>query len=97
MAMSKVNPTMMMAVAQELDSKNEEWAMAVKRIYQLQAEMDSMWDGSANDNFNRIFGEDMKLYQSLYQMMGEYSSAIKTAAQNYVQGEEEVRNIMSRQ
>lgn len=97
MAMSKVNPSMMVAVAQDLDSKNEEWAMAVKRIYQLQAEMDGMWDGNANDNFNRIFNEEMKLYQGLYQMMGEYSGAIKTAAQSYVQGEEEVRNIMSRQ
>lgn len=97
MAMSKVNPNMMVSIAQELDGKNEEWSASVKHIYQLQGELDAMWDGTANDNFNRIFGEELKLYQSLYQMMGEYSSAIRTAAQNYVQSEDEIRNIMSRQ
>lgn len=91
-----VKPEEMNAVAQNIEGKIQEWQQAVQRLYTLHQEMDAMWDGTANDAFNQSFSEDLQKFNQLTQLMTEYSTAIKTAATNYVSGEEEVQSIVIR-
>ena len=56
----------------------------------------AMWDGTANDSFNQNFQGDLQKFNALTSLMQEYVVAIKTAANNYISGEEEVKSIVTR-
>ena len=58
--------------------------------------MDAMWDGSANDTFNNLFAEDAPKFNNLSTLMQDYATAIRTAANKYIQSEEEVKSIVSK-
>lgn len=96
MARMEITPDMMMAVANEIKKKLEEWDLAVKKIYELHAQMDSMWDGAANQAFNAMFMEDKTKFNNLAAMMQEYQNVIVKAANDYILGEEAAKNIVSR-
>jgi len=96
MANMEITPSMMNQVASDIKNKIEEWRSAVKQIYQLQAELDAMWDGVAIEEFKRMFAEDQPKYEKLARMMDEYQEALVTMANNYVQGDNEAKAIISR-
>ena len=96
MAQTLVTPEVMISLATNIEAKIEDWNTAVNKIYQLQAEMDAMWDGDANDSFNALFEADKVKFNQLSSVMQEYASAIKQAANNYIQGEQEVNTIVQR-
>lgn len=91
-----VKPEEMNAVAGNIEGKITEWQAAVQRLYTLHNEMDAMWDGTSNDAFNQVFSEDLVKFNQLTKLMADYSTAIKTAANNYVSGEQEVQSIVTR-
>lgn len=96
MANMEITPSMMNQVASDIKTKIDEWNAAVKQIYQLQAELDNMWDGAANEEFKKMFAEDQPKYERLTKMMNEYQEALIVMANNYVQGDNEAKAIMSR-
>ena len=83
-----VTPQTMNTIANDIENKINDWTDAVQKIYKLKDEMDAMWDGTANDTFNNMFAEDAPKFNNLAKLMQEYSTAIKTAANKYIQGEE---------
>ena len=90
----RVIPEEMMNKAQSISTKIEEWNQKVNNIYKLQAELDGMWDGNANDTFNAQWNEDRTKYNTLTQVMQEYCQAVVKAAQLYAEREQEVVNII---
>lgn len=92
----QVTPEEMVRKAQNLDQKITEWGQTVQSIYNLVEELDAMWDGLANSAFNVNFKEDLPHYNQLGEMMSEYSNAIKEAAKRYVDGEQQVAEIIKR-
>lgn len=96
MAQMTVTPQMMATIAGDIGKKLEEWNAATTKIYDLNNEMDAMWDGAANDAFNLAFSEDRKKFDNLARMMQEYQNAIITAANAYLDGEQQAKNIVSR-
>lgn len=90
----RVIPEEMMSKAQNINAKIEEWNQKVNNIYRLQAELDGMWDGNANDTFNAQWNEDRTKYNNLTQVMQEYCRAINNAAQLYSEREQEIVNII---
>lgn len=90
----RVIPEEMMSKAQSISTKIEEWNQKVNNIYKLQAELDGMWDGNANDTFNAQWNEDRTKYNTLTQVMQEYCQAVVKAAQLYAAREQEVVNII---
>ena len=96
MAQILVTPEQMNVMAGNIEEKIQERQEAVQKIYQLHAEMDAMWDGTANDSFNAVFKEDEPKFNNLTALMQEYAAAIRTAANNYIEGEEEVKSIVTR-
>ncbi len=91
-----VTPQTMNTIANDIENKINDWTDAVQKICKLKDEMDAMWDGTANDTFNNMFAEDAPKFNNLAKLMQEYSTAIKTAANKYIQGEEEVKGIVSK-
>ncbi len=91
-----VTPQTMISLADTINGKVGEWNAAVQSIYRLVSELDAMWDGTANEQFKQMFQEDQAKFNNLAQLMTDYTNAIKTAANNYIQGEEEVKSIVSR-
>lgn len=96
MSSMEITPSMMVSIAGDIKKKMEEWESNVTKIYQLHAELDAMWDGNANAEFNRMFEEDRQKFTRLSAMMDEYQSMILAAASNYTAGEEEAKTIVSR-
>lgn len=96
MASMEITPSMMNQVAMDIRTKIDEWRSTVKQIYQLQVELDAMWEGNASDEFNRQFQEDQPKFDNLARMMDEYQQAIVTIADNYVQGDTEAKSFISR-
>ena len=90
----RVIPEEMMSKAQNINAKIEEWNQKVNNIYRLQAELDGMWDGNANDTFNAQWNEDRTKYNNLTQVMQEYCQAVNNAAQLYAEREQEIVNII---
>lgn len=91
-----VKPEEMNAAATSIEAKIEEWQESVQRLYTLHQEMDAMWDGTSNDAFNQVFTGDLQKFNQLTALMRQYVAAIKTAAANYISGEEEVQSIVTR-
>lgn len=92
----KVSPQEMINLAGVIESDIEEWDASVQMIYQFQGEMDAMWDGDANTAFNQIFTEDKSKFERLRDVMRQYASVIKVAADTYIQGEEEIKGLVTR-
>ena len=91
-----VKPEEMNTVASNIENKISEWQAAVQKLYTLQQEMDAMWDGTANDSFSLNFQGDLQMFNALPSLMQENEVANKTAANNYISGEEEVKSIVTR-
>ena len=86
----------MNTVASNIETKFQNGRQQYRNFIQLQQEMDAMWDGTANDSFNQNFQGDLQKFNALTNLMQEYVVAIKTAANNYISGEEEVKSIVTR-
>lgn len=96
MAAIQVTPELMRNTSKQVDNKIVEWNAAVSKIYQLANEMDAMWDGLGNDSFNVAFQQERPKFDQLNVLMTDYSKAIVTAATLYEQGENEVKQIVTR-
>lgn len=90
-----VTPAEMNQIASNIEEKISDWNQAVTKIYSLKDEMDAMWDGTANDTFNNMFAEDATKYNTLSSIMSDYAAAIRTAANKYIEAEQEVKTIVS--
>lgn len=90
-----VSPQEMLNLAALIENDMDDWDNAVKMIYQLHGEMDGMWDGDANDAFNTLFMEDKTKFERLAQVMRQYAQVIRQSAETYMNGEDEVKGIVS--
>lgn len=97
MAKFKVTPEMMVTTSKTVDSKIEEWNTAVKALYQYVQELDSMFDGKANDTLNTRMVDDQPKFTELANLMTQYSQAIVKAAQTYTTGDQNAANAIRTQ
>lgn len=87
MAQFEIRPMEMRQIAKEIDTKISDWQNSVNRLYQYASELDAMWDGNANEAFNKTFASDKPKYNSLANFMIEYKDAILKAVQIYEETE----------
>ncbi len=95
MAEIKVSTEGMKGVVTEFNRKISDWNNMVDNIWSLLRELDSMWDGDANEAFNALIAEDKPKFTSLSSMMETYKNAITTAAEKYENGEKEIKDIVT--
>lgn len=91
----RVNTDNMRSTATVFQEKINDWNSLVQQLWSLMEELDTMWDGDANEAFNALVTEDKPKFERLAQMMETYKTAIDTAASKYDSGEAEVKNIVS--
>ena len=91
----RVNTDNMRSTATVFQEKINDWNSLVQQLWSLMEELDAMWDGDANEEFNALVTEDKPKFERLAQMMETYKTAIDTAASKYDSGEAEVKNIVS--
>jgi len=96
MAQIRVTPELMNKTANTVAGLASEWNNRVNGIIGHVQEMGAMWDGEANDAFNQTFGNDVQYFKQLALLLSEYYTAINTAAQAYVAGEQEVAQLVRR-
>ncbi|MCD7800106.1 MAG: WXG100 family type VII secretion target [Ruminococcus sp.] len=83
-------------IANQLTDLVQEWDVSKESLYTIYEELDAMWDGHANDNFNEKFvTEDKQKYQKLSEVMNTYINLVKKAIERYTNAEEEVSNIVN--
>lgn len=90
----KVDPEVMTEQANTLDSLTGQWSDSVRDITALKEELDGMWDGLANDQFNVRWDEDLNKYNSLTVVIESYRRALQEAVAKYEAYEQEITNIV---
>lgn len=90
----QVNPEVMTEQGNKLDSLIGEWASSVSEIESLKQELDGMWDGLANDQFNVRWEGDLAKYNKLQVTMESYRRAISEAVTNYENYENQINSIV---
>lgn len=90
----KVDPEVMINQAKTIDSLIGQWSEAVRAITALKDELDGMWDGLANDQFNLRWQEDLNKYNSLLVVLESYRRAIEEAVAKYEMYEAEIAAIV---
>lgn len=91
-----VIPEQMRQAANTTEGYINDWRETVQSIYALVQELDAMWDGLANTEFNLNFEQDHPLYDRLDNLMQEYKQALVQAAQRYDDAENDVLQIVRR-
>ena len=91
-----VTPEQIQQAARTTAGYIDDWRETVQSIYVLVQELDAMWDGLANTEFNLNFEQDRPLYNRLGNLMQEYAEALIQAAQRYNDGEDDVAQIVRR-
>ncbi len=90
----KVNPEIMSEQAKVLDNLTGEWSDSVREITALKVELDDMWDGLANDQFNARWENDLNKYNNLLVVLESYRRAVENAVSQYEAYENDIAAIV---
>lgn len=90
----KVDPEVMSDQAALLDNLTGQWSDSVRDITSLKQELDAMWDGLANDQFNARWENDLTKYNNLSLVLESYRRAIQEAVAKYEAYEQEIATIV---
>ncbi len=90
----KVDPEAMTQQANTLDNLTGQWSDSIREITGLKQELDAMWDGLANDQFNARWEEDLNKYNSLTVVLESYRRTIEEAVKKYEEYEQEIAGIV---
>lgn len=94
MADIKVSTEEMRQVAGVFANTINEWQVQKDRIWTLLTELDEMWDGDANEQFNALAAADKPKFDELVNVMQAYCDALNRAAQTYDEAENTVSGIV---
>ena len=83
MALNRVNTQEMRGVANAVEQLIADYVRQVKALYQAGSELDSMWDGDANDAFNAQLGQDQPRFESMNRVIGQYVQSLRDSADAY--------------
>lgn len=89
----KVTPKTLKDKATTLRNYNKSFNQKVGNLKTLQQKLNSMWDGEANDSFNKDFQKDAKQLDAFYKAVEEYAKALDKIADNYEKTEERNRKL----
>lgn len=69
MANIEATPEMMNNIANDLGKKIEQWNTAVKAIYDMQAELDGIFEGAARESLKAMMERDRPSYNALSELL----------------------------
>lgn len=89
MAIIEVTPEMMNIIANDLGKKIEEWDIAVKTIYDMQAELDGVFEGAARESLKAMMERDRPSYNALSELLVVYKNEIVKAAADFAAADQQ--------
>lgn len=92
----EITPEMMTQIAKDIQKKIEEWNMAVKDIYSVYSQLDTQFEGEANERFNARMAADRPKYEALSALMTEYANVIIKAAVDYTEADKQAADAVAR-
>lgn len=82
-----VTAAQMKSSADALKQLNGQFKTAVSRLEELQQSLASMWEGEANNAFNRAFQSDKVQMDNFYNAIEVYAQRLTAAAARYQEAE----------
>lgn len=89
MANIEATPEMMNNIANDLGKKIEQWNTAVKAIYDMQAELDGIFEGAARESLKAMMERDRPSYNALSELLTTYKNQIVKAAADFAAADQQ--------
>lgn len=89
----KVTPKTLREKANTLRNYNKTFNQKVGDLKTLQQKLNTMWDGEANDSFNKDFQKDAKQLDAFYKAVDGYVKALEKIADNYENTEKKNKEL----
>lgn len=83
------------STAKKLDQKIQEWDTAVKAIYTVYENLNSMFEGEAKASFAARMANDKPKYTELNKILQEYANALPKAVDTYVIADNEAAKAIN--
>ena len=87
MAETRVTVAELTSSADQLDQDANRFKTTYEELFQRGRELDTTWDGDANDKFNEMTKNDQPKFESMYNTLVAYIKALREAARIYSDGE----------
>lgn len=87
MALIQVTATELKTKASELENLNSQFKSKVTALETVEENLNSMWEGSANDAFHNAFNNDKQQMGNFSDLITKYVQALIDIAQKYEQAE----------
>lgn len=95
MSQFKVTSSVLTSQASELSDLNGRFKSAVEQLVTAEANLNSMWDGEANDAFHASFMTDKSKMDEFYNLIIQYVERLNSIATRYAQTERTNTEIAS--
>ncbi len=87
MSQFKVTSSVLKTQSSELSDLNGRFKSAVEQLVTAEANLNSMWDGEANDAFHNAFMTDRGKMNEFYNLIVQYVEKLNSIATRYEQTE----------
>lgn len=87
MAKYEVTVAQLKQAQTELSSHNEQFLQRVNDLEAKQQELKAMWQGDANNAFDKVFNEDKDKWRTFAQLIAKYIEALEQIVARYEKGE----------
>ncbi len=87
MSQFKVTSSVLKTQSSELSDLNGRFKSAVEQLVSAEANLNSMWDGEANDAFHNAFMTDRGKMNEFYNLIVQYIEKLNSIATRYEQTE----------
>lgn len=95
MSQFKVTASVLTSQASELSDLNGRFKSAVEQLVTSENNLNSMWDGEANDAFHTAFMSDKGKMDEFYNLIIQYVEKLNSIATRYTQSERANTEIAS--
>jgi WXG100 family type VII secretion target len=76
-------------VAKSVEDINARYDQSVSKLYDLGAQVDSMWEGDASKTFKAQFDDDRERFMALNKMLTQYVETLRQDIATYHKAEED--------
>lgn len=90
----KINTEALRSDSRKIDDMVKNAEKELNEVYSLMENLDTMWDGPANEAFGRQFTTDYENFRSVCSFVKSFSDQLERAAKEYEVCEENVNNAV---
>ncbi len=96
MALIRVTASQVRSTAEQLRTFNQNFNNQVNNLVSAEGNLNSMWDGQANDAFHAAFNNDKEYMTQFYNLINRYCEALDNIAAEYERAEAKAADIAAR-